>query len=172
MSDNPKVIPLPKSRVADSMDAAVAILADAPDESHRLDTDEMKRAKVAGCPAFRGSRVYVDELTAWWDEHAETLPTGNSELDSITIELAREKLRKARFANEVEEGRYMKREDEAQKILALGLSLKTTLRKRLLEEYPPRLANRSREEIAEIMMNLFNELCVEFQEDTKRWVKK
>ena len=172
MSDESKTVPFPKSRVADSMDAAVAILADAPDESHRLDTDEMKRAKVAGCPAFRGSRVYVDELTAWWDEHAETLPTGNSELDSITIELAREKLRKARFANEVEEGRWMKREDEAPKLLALGLSLKATLRKRLEEEYPPRLAGRSREEIAEIMAQLVNELCVEFQEGARRWSQK
>jgi len=47
---------------ADSMDAAVAMLARLPDPAHRLNEEQLKRAKIAGCTAFRGSRVYVDEL--------------------------------------------------------------------------------------------------------------
>jgi hypothetical protein len=171
MADEGKSIPFPKSRAADSMEAAVAILAESPTPEHRLDADALKRAKTAGCPAFRGSRVYVDELLAWWEENSETLPTGNSELDAIQLEIAREKLRKARFANDAEEGKFIKREDEAQKILALGLELKATLRRRLEEEYPHRLAGRTYEEIVPLMRALVDELCHDFADGTKRWAQ-
>lgn len=161
-----------KPRIADSMAAAVAILERSADPAERLTDDDLTRAKAAGCPAFRGSRVYIDELVEWWEENADTLPTGNSEIDSITLELAREKLRKARFANDVEEGRFIRREDEAQKILALGLELKATLRKRLEEDFPDRQTMRTREEIISINRQLVDELCRIFAEGTKRWSQK
>lgn len=172
MADDGKITPFIKARAADSMEAAVAILAGESEPAHRLGADDMKRAKAAGCPAFRGSRVYVDELVEWWDENADTLPTGNNELDAINLEIAREKLRKVRFANDVDEGRYIKKEDEAPKIEALGLELKATLIKRLEDELPDRLAMRPRDEIVGIMRQVVSELCREFQEGTDRWARK
>ena len=166
-----KAAPSEKARAADSMEAAVSILAGESDPAHRLGADDMKRAKSAGCPAFRGSRVYVDELLEWWDENSDTLPTGNDELDAINLEIARQKLRKVRFAQDVEEGKYILREDEAPKIEALGLELKDKLRKRLEEEFPDRCANRSREELAGIGRQLVDEICRDFQEGTRRWNK-
>lgn len=160
-----------KARAADSMEAAAAILSGESNPAHRLAADDLKRAKSAGCPAFRGSRVYVDELLEWWDENSDTLPTGNDELDAINLEIAREKLRKVRFANDVEEGKFIKREDEAPKIEALGLELKATLVKKLEEEFPDRLAMRPRDEIAGIMKQLTSELCTQFQTGTARWAK-
>lgn len=172
MSDEPKTIPFTKARTADSMEAAVAILAGEANPEQRLDADDLKRAKAGGCPAFRGSRVYVDELLTWWEENSDTLPTGNDELDTINLQIAREKLRRVRYANDVEEGRFIKREDEAAKILALALELKATLRKRAEEEYPDRLVMRTKEEIIVLMRALVDELCRDFTEGTKRWSQK
>jgi hypothetical protein len=148
-------------RVADSMEAASALTG-----IHR---DIIARAKAAGCPAFRGSRVYVDELVEWLEENAESLPTGNTVLDEINQEIQRQKLRKITFANNVEEGRYIRREDQAAQILALGIALKNTLRKKLEEELPDKLANRSREEVLHLARELMDEICRLFREGTKQW---
>lgn len=148
-------------KVADSMEQAAALSG--------YTKEILQRAKQAGCPAFRGSRVYVDELTEWMGENGDTLPSGNDELDAINLEIAREKLRRVRHDNEVEEGRYIKREDEAQKILALGIELKSTLTKRLEEEFPDRLAMRPREEIAPLLRDLVDQLSTDFAEGTSRW---
>jgi hypothetical protein len=148
-------------RAADNMEAASAMTG-----IHR---DIIARAKAAGCPAFRGSRVYVDELVEWLEENAESLPTGNTVLDEINQEIQRQKLRKITFANNVEEGRYIRREDQAAQILALGIALKNTLRKKLEEELPDKLANRSREEVLHLARELMDEICRLFREGTKQW---
>lgn len=149
------------AKVADNMEAAVALSG--------LSRDELARAKSAGCPAFRGSRIYIAELLEWYDENRDTLPTGNSELDAITLEIAREKLRKAKLANDVEHGLYIRREEEAQRLLALGLNLKATLRRRMEDDAPDRLAHRSREEILPVLRAIVDELCREFQEGVEQW---
>lgn len=158
-----------KSRVADSMDAAVAMLAREQDAARRLTDEQLRQAKVTGCTAFRGSRVYVDELLEWWDENGDSVPTGNAAIDAIQTEIAREKLRKIRFANDVEERKYIKREDEAAKLLALGLEIKSTLRKRLEEEFPDRAEKRAADELRPICRQLVDELCRIFQEGTSKW---
>lgn len=156
-------------RVADTMEQAAGMLAGEPDPAQRLTREQIARAKAAGCIAFRGGRVYVDELLTWWDEFGAELATGNSELDALNTEIAREKLRAVRFKNEVDEGKYVLREDEAARIEALGIELQAVLRKRLEEEFPDRQANRTREEIQAINRDLVDELCRQFQEGTRRW---
>jgi hypothetical protein len=147
-------------KVADSMDQAAALTG--------IPKDRLQRAKSAGCPAFRGSRVYVEELVEWLEENADTLPTGNDELDRLNVEIAREKLRRARFSQDVEESRYTKNDDTAAKLLALGLTLKNTLIKRCVDEYPDKLAHRPREEIVGIMRALVDEICLDFSKGIKK----
>lgn len=154
---------------ADSMEAAAAVLARQPDPASRLTDEQLKRAKAAGCPAFRGSRVYLDELLVWWEENEANLPTGDAEHDAINREIAREKLRKVRFENDAKEGKYIEKEAWAARVLALGLELKSILRRKLEEEFPDRQANRSREEILGINRGLVDELCKKFQEEAAKW---
>lgn len=149
-----------EGKVADSMDQAAALSG--------ITLDRIKRAKSAGCPAFRGSRVYIEELVEWMQDNADTLPTGNDELDKLNLEIAREKLRKARFSQDVEEGRYTKNDDTSAKLLALGLTLKNTLIKRCVDDYPDKLAHRPREEIVGIMRGLVNEICLDFSKGIKK----
>ncbi len=146
---------------ADSMKAAAAMSG--------FTEDQLGRAKAAGCPAFRGSRVQLAELAEWMAEYGDTLPTGNTALDAINLEIAREKLRKVRFSNDVEERRYILREDNAALILKIGLELKNILRKKLEEEFPERQIQRTREEILAINRALVTELCQAFQEGASRW---
>lgn len=148
-------------KVADSMEQAAALSG--------YSKDRLQLAKQHGCPAFRGSRVYVDELVEWMTENGDSLPTGNTELDALNLEIAREKLRKARFANELEQGGWIRRTEVAETAEALGLDLKATLRKRLEEELPDRLANRPTEEIRPILERVVDELCEKFRERAKLW---
>lgn len=151
------------------MEAAVAILARQAPASARLSEDQLKRAKAAGCPAFRGSRVYLDELLIWWEENAESLPTGDAELDAINKQIAQEKLRKVRFENDAKEGLFLPRDEWGARLLALGLEIKATLRRKLEEEYPDRQTMKPREEILRLNRQLVDELCHKFQEGTAKW---
>ena len=152
------------TRVADSMKAAAGLTG--------LTEARIAAAKAAGCPAFRGSRIHIGELLAWLEQNGDTLPTGDAELDEITKEIAREKLRAHRFNNDVAEGRYVLREDFAAQLLALGLELKVTLRRKLEEEFPDQQTMRTRDEILGINRRLTDELCRLFQEGTEKWSRK
>jgi len=153
--------PAGEKRVADNMEAAAAMSGE--------DIDTIKRAKAAGCPAFKGSRVHVDELIAWLDANRESLPTGNSALDAINLDIQKEKLRKIRFANEVEEGRWIRREDWGTKLLNLGIEVKNTLVKKFEEELPDRQVQRSREEILAMNREAVDDICRQFQQGVKQW---
>ena len=145
---------------ADSMAAAVAMLSRHADLECRLTEDQLKRAKAAGCPAFRGSRVFLDELLLWWDEHAEAIPTGDSELDRINRELAAEKLRKVRFANDVAEGKYVEIGAYSSRVEKLAGDTLALLRRKLEDEAPRRQQGKTEEELRAINAQLVDEICL------------
>jgi hypothetical protein len=149
---------------ADSMEAAVAMLARLSDPAQRLNEEQLKRAKIAGCTAFRGSRVYVDELLVWWEENGEAIPTGDDESDRINREILKEKLRKIRFANDTEEGKYVELAHYAGRVEALAAETLQILRRKLEEESPRRQQGKTEEELREINKQIVDELCLALQE--------
>jgi hypothetical protein len=146
--------------VADSMTAAVAMLSRHADLASRLSEEQLKRAKAAGCPAFRGSRVFLDELLLWWEENAEVIPTGDSELDRINRELAAEKLRKARFANNVAEGKYVEIGAYSSRVEKLAGTTLSLLRRKIEDEAPRRQEGKTQEELRTINAQIVDEICI------------
>jgi hypothetical protein len=149
---------------ADSMDAAVAMLSHHVDPALRLSEDQLRRAKVAGCTAFRGSRVYVDELLVWWEENGESVPSGDDELDRINREIAKEKLRKIRFANDTEEGKYVEIARYAGHVETLAAETMQIIRRKLEEEAPRRQQGKPEEELREINKEIVDEICLALEE--------
>lgn len=149
---------------ADSMQAAVAMLSRLADPAERLTEDQLKRAKAAGCPAFRGSRVYVDELLVWWQENSESLPTGDAELDQINREISKEKLRKARFANDVAEGKYVDVATYSGRVEKLAGDTLQIMRRKLEDEAPRRQQGKTEEELRIINASIIDEICLAVEE--------
>ena len=148
------------SRTADSMRAAAAMSG--------IALETIERAKAAGCPAFRGSRVYVDELAEWLEENSETLPTGDAELDAINKEIAKEKLRKWRIENDNREGKSIPRAEAERRISEYGEELKSVLRQKLEDEAPRRQRGKSEDDIRVINRQLVDEICDAISEKA-RW---
>lgn len=130
--------------------------------------------KARGCPAFKaGGRVHVDALEEWIEEQGIDVATlsGMTELEATNLEIARERLRKIRFDNDVNEGAYMPRADIAGRALELGLQLKAVLRKKLEDEAPVRQEGRKRDEIRQINKQIVDEICEQMQRTAKEWTK-
>lgn len=170
MDDTIKDIPASAARVADNMEAAVAMLAAS---GQRISLAHLKRAKDAGCPAFRGSRVYLDELVEWIDENEDvlTLPTGDAELDNITKEIAREKLRKWKIENDARDGKSIPRAQVAARMADYGAELLTLLRQKLEDECPRRLLGKTEDEIRAINREVIDEICDAMTRETNQWTK-
>ena len=153
------------SRVADSIAAAAGMT----EYSERL----IQRAKGLGCPAFRGSRVYVDELAAYIEENnLEALERAFAEDDEITVEIKRERLRNIRFRNDVEESKYIPKERIAGMVQDLGADLKRRLRAALEDDLPPRIQGKAAEDIRPVMRETVDALCNQFAKGTKAWRTK
>lgn len=150
-------------RYADSMEAAAAMLG----RSLVL----LQRLKAMGCPAFRGSRVYLDEVELYIAENdVEPIEREIEANDALSLDLKRRKLmiqdelhRKLRFANDVEEGKYIAVQGIADLVGAIAMEIKGTLRRKLEEEGPDRLAMRDRTEVTKAMRQIVDEICEQFQ---------
>ena len=70
----------------------------------------LQKAKDAGCPAFKGSRVSVPDATKWLAENKETigsLPTK----EKVQIEKLTEEVRKLRLVNDQKAGLIVYKSD-------------------------------------------------------------
>lgn len=151
------------SRVADNMGAASSISG--------LSEKELARAKNSGCPAFRGSRVYIDELLPWWEENKESLPTGDTELDEINREIAREKLRKIKFDNAVNEGKFADMEKVLSEVQGIAETTLTEVRRIFEEEAPWLQQGKTADEIREINRGMIDTLCAKTKEKIESWTR-
>jgi hypothetical protein len=74
----------------------------------------LKAAKDAGCPAFRGNRVYSDELDTWLKAHPEIKKLRKA--DDLKGSKLREEIRKLKLANDLKEGRLIERAWMAERV--------------------------------------------------------
>lgn len=126
--------------------------------------------KGRGCAAFRGSRVYLDELEAYYLENqaeCSALEAQCDEVDEIDAELKRERVRKLRIANDQAEGLLISRADQAAAVESLASELKHHLRTQLEETMPRRLVGKSESEIRTAAGQLVDELCAIFNRGTR-----
>lgn len=73
----------------------------------------VRAAKRAGCPAFRWSRVHLDELTAWLEANPVLPRQADSELDAARLAKLNEQVRKLKLANDEVAGRLIDRDKVA-----------------------------------------------------------
>ena len=67
-----------------------------------LELKTLRKAKDAGCPAFRGSRIYREELEGWLKEHKAEITTAASK-ESVQIEKLLQEVRKLTLQNDEKE---------------------------------------------------------------------
>jgi len=155
-----------KAKVFDSMKAAAASLG--------LNMRVLKRAKASGCQAFRGGRVYADELQQWVRENAELVRAANSGGGDLKEQKTTEEVRKLRLANDLKEGRLIERARVAEMIRRAGGEL-ATFRARSEAEHPTRIPDGDMaakrvvvQEIWDEIYNMMGRLSVNFKETPKR----
>ena len=115
-----------KTRVFDTMQQAASALT--------LPMREIKRAKSAGCTAFRGARVHESELVSWLAEHPAPDSGGDPKEEKL-----REEIRKLRIRNERDEGVLVPRAWVAERIQRIAGRL-NTYRAKSEAEHPVRFA--------------------------------
>lgn len=121
----PETLDKPKGQVFDTMRAAAGAL--------KLPMRVLKTAKAQGCPAFRGTRVYGDELLAWLD--ANPVAQSADPKDEKLLE----EIRKLRLANDAKAGRLVERAWVVERIHRLGGEV-NAVRAKSEAEHPLRFA--------------------------------
>jgi len=144
---------------ADSMEAAASMVG--------LPLSILKLAKKKGCTAFRGSRVYLEDLEKFIDVTDLDLE-GVSESEKLDLDIKREQLRKRRFDNEVSEGQYLKRDELRMTLRALSEVQSRILRTALEKRFPEIAERKTKRELRELGANLYDEICGEFQSAVKK----
>src|SRR5690348_2459239 len=78
----------------------------------------IQAAKAAGCPAFRGNRVYGDELDGWLTKHPAVRSARPD--DSLKGRKLSEEIRKLKLANDLKENRLISRQWMAERMQAVA----------------------------------------------------
>jgi Arc/MetJ-type ribon-helix-helix transcriptional regulator len=124
--------------------------------------------KDQGCAAWQGSRCYLDTLEEWIDENG--LPeVPESELDRWNLEIAKERARKLKIQNDIEEGKTVSMDDVVAFLIELGLRTKNRLKKTLEDEAPHQQAGKAADEIRAINKDLVDEICEGMQREMREW---
>lgn len=145
-----------KNRVADSIAQAEAMSG--------LDKIILQWAKKKGCPAFRGSRVYVDELLVWLEINKPQVKEGElPSKDDVEVLIKLEKLEDLKFKNSKNREAFYKREDVDAWVVAAAEKLKSLLSLKLKNELPPKLVGLKPDEIAAKMDPVILEICKIFR---------
>lgn len=118
----------PQNRVFDSLKSAAAALG--------VTLDALKRAKRAGCPAFRGSRVHEKDLVSWMANHSAEIPAAGSDREALENEILREQCRKLRNNNDEFEGLVVQRNLVAGALDKTLAAVRNLLERKLENEYP------------------------------------
>lgn len=164
MSDESKNAQDVEGRVADSIGAAAGMT--------EYSEQFLQKLKALGCSAFRNGRVHVDELESYVaDNNLEGLEKILGDDDALAMEIRRERLRSIRFKNDTEEGRFIRKEQIADRVSEIGTDLKQRLRTALEDELPQRIQGKPAAEIRVIMRDVVDRLCDEFSGKTKEWTK-
>lgn len=129
---------------------------------------DIKAAKKAGCSAFRGSRVYLDELDEFFASNPECLTMSPQErLDFKTKQI---KHASAQFDYDLKRGDYIHRGELAEHIRATETEAKGILRKFLFNELPAKGEMLSRASLLELCEESFDQICVAKQKAFSKWI--
>jgi len=136
-----------------------------------LSLSVLKWAKKSGCPAFRATRVYLDELREWLDAHRSDLDSDKSitkEQADIRLKLLRYDREKFKF--EVEKKLYRSRAEIEADIKQIAQMQRALLQRKLESELPARLVGLGVIEITEAMRQTVDEVCRIFHDRTSDWI--
>jgi len=148
------------NRVAQTMKAAASMSG--------FTLDVISAAKKAGCPAFRGARVYLDDL----DEFLAANPAllNLSPADRLDFETKAVKKQKAQFDLNLVKGDYIHRGEVADHVRKTETISKKVLRKFLLNELPAKGEMLSRAALIELTEDIFDRICSEKQKAFSKWM--
>lgn len=124
----------------------------------------LQRLKDTACPAWRGGRLYIEELEAWMDDN-ELPEVPQSAQEEWNLKIAEERHRKLKLANDIEEKKVVPIEDAAGLIHKMAIHARETLRRALEEELPPLVAGKPVDEIRPIMRDTVDRICEQMQKD-------
>jgi hypothetical protein len=150
-----------KDRRFDSMDQASAAM--------KIPKETLQRIKAKGCPAFRGSRIYEQELRDYMDANAEQFKTSGDDTESIKNRKAFEDWRKVKLANDKEEGKLIVRKLVSMRLHELSAGQLTLLRQRLENELPAQVAGLDPASARIIFKRVVDEICGKMQVLVKDW---
>jgi hypothetical protein len=124
--------------------------------------------KDQGNPAWRGSRLYLDELEAWIDENG--IPElQDNEADQWNLKILQERHRKLKIANDIEEGKALNADEVGAFLYELAIRQKNTLKKALEDELPAALAGKPVDEIRAINKQWVDRICDRMQQELREW---
>jgi len=131
--------------------------------------DALKRAKAEGCPAFRGPRVYLDELDRWLADNSHVLGLGP--VDRLEFESKQLKKEREQFNLDVTRGDYIARSEIADHVQRTEADTKTLLRRFLFSELPAKGEHCDRAALRELCENIFERICNERQKRLSKWTR-
>lgn len=130
----------------------------------------LKKIKADGCPAFKGSRVYLNLLNDWLEDRPlDTYADDAEGKDLIELQIAKERYRKLKLDNDTRADLLISRDEVKSVIYAIAKQINSILGRKLENELPVKLAGRSVQEIRAEMRIVRDEICVDFQEGVKEW---
>jgi hypothetical protein len=133
-----------------------------------LNLSTLKKAKAAGCSAFRGSRVYRKELEAWLKEHKDEIVTTASKED-VQIEKLLEEVRKLRIANDLKEKELVRRSLVIEAHAKMAEQVRKLLEQKLENEYPGLVAGLDVAQARVFGKRLHDQIVSEFKGFAKAW---
>jgi hypothetical protein len=124
--------------------------------------------KDQALPAWRGCRCYVDELQEWFDENG--IPElQDDEADKWNLEILKERHRKLKIQNDIEEGKSLDADAVKAFLFELAIRQKNTIKKILEDELPAALAGKPVDEIRAINKGMVDKLCDRMQQEFREW---
>lgn len=130
----------------------------------------LKKAKGAGCPAFRGSRVYREPLQEWLKENKEQIVASRSKED-VQIEKLLEEVRKLRISNDQKEKLVILKDKVKACNAACVDRVRTILEQKLENEYPSAVSQMDVPQARVYGRRLGDQILLEFQKLSSEWDK-
>lgn len=97
----------------------------------------VRRAKRAGCDAFRGSRVDGEKLRHFIAAHADLAPAGGDDLKEQKLT---EEVRKLRIRNDRDESKVVLRIEIAQKLRTCLGRMRGVIEQKIINEFASKVA--------------------------------
>ena len=148
MSEKPRIY-------YDSMEQAAAAL-DIPKAM-------LQRAKRAGCKAFRGSRVYAEDLRGYFE--ANSISNDPNDKRALECQFLIEKINALKFENEKEQGKYILNSTWEEWQVRKAEQLKSDMAEVFKRQLPPKLEGLRAPEIAAKMDEAIAEFVLRFREE-------